>query len=122
MNNNISKKMESKEGIEALFLYATEGILVANEKGEIIRTNPSAEKLFGYDKDGLLGQKIEILVPQRFSKHTSHREHYSENPHARSMGAGRELYGLKKDGTEFPVEISLSPYTTSSGKFVIATS
>ncbi|MCE3280710.1 MAG: sensor histidine kinase [Bacteroidetes bacterium] len=113
--------MESKEGIEALFLYATEGILVANDKGEITQINPSAEKLFGYDKDELIGQKIEVLIPNRLKeRHLSHREKYSHNPHARSMGAGMELNGLKKNGQEFPVEISLSPYTNEGEKFVIA--
>lgn len=117
---HILKNMESKEGSDALFLYATEGILVVNEQGEIIRINPSAEKLFGYDKGDLLGKKIEVLVPQRFAgKHTGYRENYSHHPHARSMGAGMELYGLKKDGSEFPVEISLSPYASPEGKFVI---
>lgn len=112
--------MEGKEGIEALFLYATEGILVVNEKGEIIRINPSAEKMFGYNLGELLGKKIETLVPQRFTgKHTGHREKYGEHPRPRSMGAGMELFGLKKDGTELPVEISLSPYSTPEGKFTI---
>jgi PAS domain S-box-containing protein len=121
MNIEIKSKMEGKEGIEALFLYATEGILVTNDKGEIVRTNPSAEKLFGYEKDGLLGNRIEVLIPKRLTdRHISHREKYNHNPHARSMGAGMDLYGLKKDGTEIPVEISLSPYSTPEGKFVIA--
>ncbi|MEO6303092.1 MAG: PAS domain-containing protein, partial [Bacteroidia bacterium] len=65
--------MESKEGLDALFLYATEGILVVNDKGEIMRVNPSAEKLFGYEKDELIGKKIEVLIPQRFSAHIKHR-------------------------------------------------
>jgi len=113
--------MEGQEGIDALFLYANEGVLVANDKGEIVRINPSAEKLFGYEKNELIGKKIEVLVPRRLAvKHVDHREKYVNNPHARSMGAGKELYGLKKDGFEFPVEISLSPYTSKDGKFVIA--
>jgi PAS domain S-box-containing protein len=121
MNNSLKKKMESKEGADALFLYATEGILVTNDKGDIIRTNPSAERLFGYGKNELIGKKIEILIPERLTnRHQHHRERYSHNPHARSMGAGMELYGLKKDGTEFPLEISLSPYTNAEGRFVIA--
>src|ERR1051326_4868457 len=120
MNTTLQKKMEGK-GIEALFLYATEGILVVNERGEIIRINPSAEKLFGYGKRELAGKSIEILVPQRMAhKHVGHRNKYHENPHPRSMGLGMELYGLKKDGKEFPVEISLSPYSTEEGKFTIA--
>jgi len=112
--------MESKEWLDSLFMYATEGILVVNEKGEIIRINPSAERMFGYPKDELVGKKIEALVPQRLAKnHVSYRENYGQHPHPRSMGAGLELYGLRKDGTELPVEISLSPYSTSEGKFTI---
>jgi PAS domain S-box-containing protein len=121
MNNITINKMETKEGIDALFQYATEGILVANNNGEITRINPSAERLFGYSQDELLGQKIEMLIPKRLStKHVDHRETYAHHQHARSMGAGRELFGLKKDGHEFPLEISLSPYASSQGKFTIA--
>lgn len=112
--------MQTKEGVDALFLYATEGILITNEKGEIVRINPSAEKLFKYEPDELLGKRIEVLIPKRFSAHENHREKYNVQPHARSMGAGIELFGLKKDGTEVPVEISLSPYSNSEGKFVVA--
>ena len=121
MNITEKKKMESKEGIDALFLFATEGILVANDKGEIIRINPSAERLFGYEKGELLGKKIELLIPKRLTeRHAGHRDKYNHNPHARSMGSGMDLHGLKKDGSEFSVEISLSPYSSSVGKFVIA--
>ncbi len=113
--------METKQGLDALFLYATEGILVANDKGDIVRTNPSAEKLFGYEKGELIGKKIEVLIPKRISeKHTGYREKYGQNPHARSMGAGMNLFGLQKNGSEIPVEISLSPYENAEGKFVIA--
>jgi PAS domain S-box-containing protein len=114
-------KMDSKQGIDAIFQYATEGILVTNEKSEIINANPSAEKLFGFEKGELIGQKIEVLIPKRYSeKHVSQRDNFQKNPHARSMGAGMELYGAKKDGSEFPVEISLSPYSNEQGKFVVA--
>lgn len=113
--------MDGKEGLEALFQFATEGILVVNDRGLIIRVNPSAEKLFGYDKDELVGQRIEVLVPKRTSaKHEHYRDKFNENPHARAMGGGMDLNGLKKNGLEFPVEISLSPYTTDAGKFTIA--
>jgi PAS domain S-box-containing protein len=113
--------MEEKEGIDALFLYATEGIIVANDKGEIVRCNPSAESLFGYEKNELTHKKIEVLVPKSLSEgHAQHRDKYNENPHARSMGADMQLFGLKKDGSEFPIQISLSPYSTSKGRFVIA--
>lgn len=115
------RKMESKEGSDALFLHATEGILVTNAKGQIIKINPSAEQLFGYEHGELEGMTIEQLIPKRFTqKHEANRENYAHHPHARSMGAGMELFGLKKDGSEFPVEISLSPYNNEYGSFVIA--
>lgn len=121
MNPTFNNKMEGKEGVEALFQFATEGILVVNQKGEIIRMNPSAEKLFGYPKGELIGKLIEVLVPTRLThKHVEHREKYTKKPHARLMGLGTELYGMKKNGQEFPVEISLSPYSTPEGKFTIA--
>jgi len=113
--------MESKEGVEALFLYAAEGILIANEKGIITRINPSAEKLFGYEPDELVGKSLELLVPRRFSgSHSGHREKYNEKPHARKMGQAIDLFGLRKDGSEIAVEISLSPFATAEGKFTIA--
>lgn len=115
------KKMDSKEGLEALFEFATEGILVANDKGEIIKTNPATERMFGYEKGELLGKKVEVLVPTRHShSHVSHRDKYNANPHARSMGAAMDLFAKRKDASEFPVEISLSPFTAEDGKFVIA--
>ena len=116
-----AKKMDGKEGLEALFEFATEGILVANNKGEIIKTNPATERMFGYNKGELIGKKVEVLVPTRHEhSHVGHREKYSGNPHARSMGAAMDLYAKRKDGSEFPVEISLSPFTASDGQFVIA--
>lgn len=114
-------KMDSKEGLNALFEYATEGILITNSKAEIIKINPSAEKLFGYKPGELLGHKIETLVPKKYqSNHVHHRDKYKENPHARSMGKGMNLFGLRKDGSEFPVEISLSNYASNDELFVIA--
>lgn len=109
------------ESLNALFEYTTEGIIIANQSGTIIRANPSSEKLFGYNKGELLNQKIEILVPNKFSHtHEKHRDNYNKNPHPRSMGKGLDLYGKKKDGHEFPVEISLSHYKTNDEMFVIA--
>jgi PAS domain S-box-containing protein len=114
-------KMDSKEGLNALFEYATEGILITNSKAEIIKINPSAEKLFGYEPGELLGHKIESLVPHKYqSNHVHHRDKYKANPRARSMGKGMNLSGLRKDGSEFPVEISLCNYTSNNELFVIA--
>lgn len=113
--------MESQEGQDALFEYATEGILITNESGEIVRINPSAERLFRYEKNELLGKKIEVLIPNRFTNsHVSDREGFCKNPHARYMGANLELWAKRKDHSEFPVEISLSPYHAPEGNYVIA--
>ena len=106
---------------EALFKFATEGILISDNKGVIIKINPNGVKLFGYKDDELVGQLIETLIPSRLkTKHVEHRTGFMGNPHARSMGKELELFGLKKDGTEFPLEISLSPFTSSSGRYVVA--
>jgi PAS domain S-box-containing protein len=113
--------MDSKSGLAALFEHATEGILVANNEGFIVKVNPAAEKLFGYGKDELLGLKVDTLVPRRLAeKHVKNRENYGKSPHPRMMGTGLDLFGQRKDGSEFPVEISLSPFTNDEGKFVIA--
>lgn len=106
---------------EAIVQYANMGILIVNESGTIVQVNPYAEKLFNYENDELLGKKVETLIPKRFSKkHESHREKYNECPRARIMGEQLTLFGMRKDGTEFPVDISLSPYTTTQGNFVVA--
>lgn len=114
-------KMDSIEALSALFEFATEGILVVNSKGEIIKINPSAERMFGYKKDQLLGERVERIIPDRFiTAHTKHRKDFQQNPHARAMGKNVDLIGKRKDNTEFPVEVSLSPYSMGSGVFVIA--
>lgn len=114
-------KMDTKTGLAALFEHATEGILVANSEGFIVKVNPAAERLFRYEHNELLGLKVEVLVPQRFEKkHSGHREGFHQSPHARTMGTGMDLQGKRKDGSEFPVEISLSPYSNDEGHFVIA--
>lgn len=118
LDSNISPRMES---LQALFEYSSEGIIISNQKGTIINANPSSEKLFGYEKGQLINAKIEQLIPPRFAKnHESHREGYNQNPHSRSMGQNMTLYALRKDGTEFPVEVSLSHYKNKEELFVIA--
>ena len=108
---------------EALFRYASMGILLINGSGEIIMVNDFALKEFGYDEEELTGKKIEQLIPQRFhKKHVGHRQAYLQNPQARPrpMGADLELFATRKDGSEFPVEISLSRYNDGKDPFVIA--
>lgn len=105
----------------SLFENATEGIILTGERGRIISANPAAERMFGYEKDELNGQRIEILIPERFKPHHEElREGFYHHPSNRVMGQGRDLYGRKKDGTNIPVEVSLSHYRREEGLFVIA--
>ena len=109
------------ESSQALFEFATEGIIISDSKGIIIRANPSSERLFGYKTGELINQKIEILVPNRLARsHEKHRDGYHQNPHSRSMGRGLDLFGKKKNGDELPIEISLSHYKSGEEQFVIA--
>ena len=112
---------QQEEKFRALFQYTTEGILLVNQQGLIAIANPAAEKLFGYEKGELEHKPVEILIPTRLGpRHTAHREHFHQNPYPRSMGIGLDLKGLKRDGSEFPVEVSLSPFKSSDGAFVVA--
>ncbi|SFQ47566.1 PAS domain-containing sensor histidine kinase [Parafilimonas terrae] len=106
---------------EALFNYATIGIVVTDAQGSIINFNRKAESDFGYTKEEVLGKPVDILLPQSLkSKHEHYRSGFYKHPSPRAMGAGRDLYGLKKDGSVFPVEVSLSNYTIENSIFVIA--
>ncbi|MBX3252838.1 MAG: PAS domain-containing sensor histidine kinase [Chitinophagaceae bacterium] len=105
----------------SLFENATEGIVLTNGKGNIILANPSAEQIFGYSSDELIGKEIEILIPKKVKPHhTELRSGYYKAPSNRTMGSGRDLYAVKKDGTEFPVEVSLSFYKQNDEQYVIA--
>jgi PAS domain S-box-containing protein len=95
--------------------------LIIGRAGSIALVNTQLERMFGYARDELLGQPVEILVPERFRGiHVTHRGSYLADPHLRPMGAGLELHGRRKDGTEFPVEISLSPMESEDGRLVCA--
>jgi PAS domain S-box-containing protein len=106
---------------EALFNSASMAIIVVDSKGVIAMANNYANTLFAYTEESMVGQVLEKLIPQRHhAKHVGHREGYIEKPNARTMGQGMTLSAQKKDGTEFPVEISLGHFETGEDKFAIA--
>ena len=111
----------SEERFRSLFEFSPDAILVIDSAGKIAETNGQVAKFFGYTREELLGQTVECLVPERFrSSHPNHRSEYSAHPRTRQMGVGLELFGRRKDGTEFPVDIMLSPVETSAGKVVLS--
>jgi PAS domain S-box-containing protein len=112
---------QEKEMLDALFKSATEGIVVVGSDARIVLVNPKAEAMFGYMKDELVGKTIEMLIPRRYAEaHVKHRNGYMQNPHTRGMGIGMDLFAMKKSGVEFPVEVSLSPFSTSEGQYFMS--
>jgi PAS domain S-box-containing protein len=108
-------------GYEAVFAAAPDGIVLVDGEGVIRDLNPAAQEMFGYEREELLGRAIEVLVPDRSrALHRGQRAAYIEHPRARPMGIGMELAGRRKDGREFPVEISLSPILAGDSTHVIA--
>jgi PAS domain S-box-containing protein len=117
----ILKMQFDKSHMTSLFENATEGLVVTNSDGDIVLVNPSACRMFGYEPDGIMGQKIELLIPSQYRKaHIKLREGFYEKPQNRVMGHGRDLHGQRSDGQTFPVEVSLSTYTQNDQRFVIA--
>jgi len=105
---------------EKLFEFSPDAIVVIDHEGKISEVNGQVEKFFGYSRSELLGKPIEILIPERFRQsHTGLRSDYSNQPRVRPMGAGLELYGRRKDGSEFPVDIMLGPVAAPEGQMVL---
>src|SRR6266513_73768 len=121
----VSMDVTERKRAEEKFRLATEaspsGILLVNDQGRMVLVNSQIEKLFGYRREELVGKPVDILVPERFaSQHPNHRAKFFAAPTARAMGAGREWFARRKDGSEFAVEIGLNPIQTSEGILVLA--
>jgi PAS domain S-box-containing protein len=113
---DVTKRRAAERKFEQFLEFAPDAIVGIGPSGKIVLINQQAESLFGYNRDELIGELVEVLVPERFSKvHPNHRVGYFKEPRTRSMGVGVELYAVRKDGTEFPVEISLSSIETEDG-------
>jgi len=122
INRDITEQKVAEERFRLAVEAAPNAIIMVAENGEIILINSQAEKYFGYQRSELIGASIDRLVPNQYTAiHSNHRAEFLSAPQKRNMGVGRDLYALRKDGSEFPVEIGLAPITTDEGTFVLAT-
>jgi two-component system, LuxR family, sensor kinase FixL len=118
---DITERKQAQERFRLVVEASPNGIVLVNAQGLIALVNACVEKLFGYGREELIGQGVELLVPERFrDEHPAHRADFHAAPVARAMGAGRELFARRKDGTEFPVEIGISPIQSPEGTLVLS--
>jgi PAS domain S-box-containing protein len=119
---DVSERVSAERRFRQVIEGSPIGKVLVDHEGGIVLVNAHVEKLFGYSREEMLGRPVEMFVPRRFrAHHADHREGFTADPAARPMGAGRDLYGLRKDGTEFPVEIGLNPLQTEQGLMVLGT-
>src|ERR1700758_265083 len=124
---NLSRDAVAQKSLAETLLSASileaipDAIAAVNQQGVIIQVNSQTERLFDYTRDELIGQKIEVLVPEQLrGQHHEHRAQFHAQPKIRRMGSGLDLYGRRRDGSEFPVEISLSPIGTGDAMMVLS--
>jgi len=118
---DITERLRADRRFRLAIESAPSGMVMVDHHGKIVLVNSQAENLFGYGREELIGQSVEMLVPERFQhKHPAYRAGFFSHPESRPMGAGRDLYGQRKDGSEFPIEIGLNPIETEEGMFALS--
>ena len=119
----VLRDVSERTRAEARFRLAVEAapnaMIMVDKEGHMALVNSTTEQLFGYSRSELVGRSIDMLVPQRYRNHSEYRQAFARKPAVRSMGSGRDLYGLRRDGTEFPVEVGLNPIESPEGAFIL---